>query len=181
VSFVGADAAKDVARVCVAGQAHVDHPEVIARCEGVVQLASGQSLVFDCDMDGPNRQRVEAVTRTGSVVIDEFVLPEIDSSAFDGVRPGGSVKGKGGGKGRGVCVERTASIVNGKPELIWPEREIVEVCEDELQPVAMVRTFIGLVLNGNEDGLLRRKRWAEESVATQALVSLIADAVREGM
>lgn len=152
---------------------HLGRHGVLESAAGCVKMSSGASLTFDCGFNGPCRQRIEAVTSVGTVIVPDFVLPIGNSGPWDGVRPA-----ENGTAELGFTVERTCrgegSGSGGGVAPVWPETKHVAVEEGRTQATAMLEAFCRLV----QGGAAEREQWMKETLATQRILdACLADAL----
>lgn len=170
VALLGANVCEHIKHVRCVAALHPKYP-VIGKAEGVVSFENGSSLVFDCDMTGPVRQRVEAVTTTGTVRVNDFVLSENRHNVFDDIRPPDVPMDRDRYE-----VETTTKLSNGgqMSTAIWPVREEVMVEEKGRPAEDMLRNFVQLARKGQSaDNLELRRRWERETIATQTILDAL--------
>lgn len=168
VSLLGVETCSKISNVSCHIQRHTKLTSVIVSATGIVTFNDGATLLFDCDGNGPCRQSFEAVTQTGTICVRDFVLPEGRSMAWKPIRPTNvdAVELEAGFE-----VTRTFTIdENGNKQVIWPDRQHVPVAEGCMQAESMVRAFVKLC---NDKNRAERKQWADESIATQALLDAL--------
>lgn len=137
---------------------------------GSLLLSGGTTVTFDCGFNGPCRQRIEVVTKSGTIVVPDFVLPWKSAAVWERVRPGGPA----GSVGLQYVVERNCESGVEGPKIVWPQTEPVEVDESLPHPVAMVNAFLSLATDAGQ-----RDYWVAESLATQRMLdACLADAKR---
>ncbi len=137
---------------------------------GVVEFAGGERLSFDVSFKTVLRQRVEVAGTTGTMRIDDFVIPR---RQFDdpGVPKEENVETEIV-IDTGVWVD-TNPIGDDFPSPSKITRSVVSEGRFAVQPVLMLREFVRMITS---DDSAASAKWAEQSMNTQRIVdALYAD------
>lgn len=178
VAFLGVDLAKKIMSINADAKFLEEYQGAVDRVDGYIVFGEGNEKVlfdFRIDMSCCFEQTVDIMGTVGKIELPDFVIPDRQTDIFKGKRPAEEYSTK-------LEIITTKSVSgfddHNDPQLMYPKKNVQVVEEEDGLPQEskMMMEFARMI---QESDQAAADRWATESLATQHILDLIFDKIKQ--